>query len=131
MDDRNRGIYRKYFVSRVDGSSGIGEKHEHCFHFVIDVDHDPFASSALTAYAEACAEEYPSLADDLKKIVVKIDNINNARCLLSEAVDNATTPEALWTWFQGEKTTISSVLTQFEEEEAENGDGDETKTKEK
>jgi len=128
MDDRNRGIYRKYFVSRVDGSTGVGEKHEHCFHFVIDVDHDPYASPALVAYAGACAEEYPKLADDLKKIATKVDNINNARCLLEEAVDNGKTPESLWTWFQEEKPTINSVITQFREEENGN-ENDETKSK--
>jgi len=130
MDDRNRGIYRKFFVSRVDGSSGIGGKHEHCFHFVIDVDHDPYAGAALMAYAEVCAEEHPKLSEDLKKIVNKITTISNARAFLEEAVENGTDPETLWAWFQGEKEGIGEVISQFEEDEAENGDDGEEKKEE-
>jgi len=33
---------------------------------VLDLTFDPFACKALTAYIEACATEYPRLAEDLK-----------------------------------------------------------------
>ena len=29
------GIYRKFLVSRTDGSSRVGGKHEHCSYFVL------------------------------------------------------------------------------------------------
>jgi hypothetical protein len=32
------GIYRKFVVSRVDGSSQVGSKHERCAYFVLDWD---------------------------------------------------------------------------------------------
>lgn len=60
------GIYRKFIVERVDGSSGAGKKHEHCAYFVLDWMHDPFVVAAARAYADACASKYPALADDLR-----------------------------------------------------------------
>jgi hypothetical protein len=68
MDKRRKGIYKKFFVERTDGSSGNGGKHEHCQYFVLDVTHDPFAIPALKAYADACAEEYPVLSVELKEL---------------------------------------------------------------
>lgn len=63
--DQKKGLYRKYRVERLDGSSGPGGKHEHCEYFVLDLVHDKFAQPALRAYASACAAEYPALAADL------------------------------------------------------------------
>lgn len=64
-EDKNRGLYEKFIVNRTDGKSELGEKHEHCQYFVLDLDHDEFAMAALRAYAEACEEKYPKLAVDL------------------------------------------------------------------
>lgn len=69
--DKERGLYRKYKVERIDGSSGPGRKHEHCEYFVLDLTHDPFAAAAITAYAEACLMEYPELAADLMDRIEK------------------------------------------------------------
>jgi hypothetical protein len=63
------GLHRKYDVSRMDGSSGPGGKHEHCTYFVLDLEHDEFALDALGAYADACEETHPKLASDLRDIV--------------------------------------------------------------
>lgn len=60
------GIYRKYQVTRVDGSSEPGGKHERCDYFVLDWQHDPFAIPAALAYANACEEQFPALARDLR-----------------------------------------------------------------
>jgi len=60
------GIYRKFRVERMDGSSGPGGKHEACSYFVLDWKHDPFAVPAARAYAVACEGEFPSLADNLR-----------------------------------------------------------------
>jgi len=65
MGDRTKGVIHKYNVTRVDGSSAPGGKHDGCFYFVLDLDHDPHAKAALKAYADSCRAEYPRLATDL------------------------------------------------------------------
>ncbi len=64
-NNRKSGLYRKYAVVRYDGKGLSGKTHDHCTHFVLDVTCDPFALPAIKAYADACREEYPKLADDL------------------------------------------------------------------
>jgi hypothetical protein len=66
VGDKTRGIFDKFVVGRVDGSSEPGGKHADCDYFVLDVTHDPFAIPALRAYANACESEYPLLASDLR-----------------------------------------------------------------
>ena len=61
------GIYRKFIVSRTDGSSHVGGKHETCAYFVLDWQHDPFAVPAARAYADACEATHPALAADLRR----------------------------------------------------------------
>lgn len=73
MNDKERGIYGKYHVSRVDGSSEPGSKHEHCSYWVLDLTHDPHALPAYKAYAEACAEEYPVLAAEILHHLEKLE----------------------------------------------------------
>lgn len=63
--DSKRGLYRKFTVTRHNPS----DKHNDCFYFVLDLDHDEFALASLATYAEACAEKYPMLASDLRGIV--------------------------------------------------------------
>lgn len=65
MSDNRRGIYNKFNVTRADGSSGPGGKHERCEYFVLDLVHDKHAIAALRAYAESCGNEYPQLRRDL------------------------------------------------------------------
>lgn len=69
MGDKTQGLYRKFIVSRTDGKSAPGEKHDGCEYFVLDITHDPFAISALIAYAQACESEYPLLAIDLRNLI--------------------------------------------------------------
>ena len=57
---------RKFFVERSDGSSRPGGKHERCEYYVLDLQHDRYAKAALAAYADACEDEYPHLAKDLR-----------------------------------------------------------------
>jgi len=61
-EDKYRGLYGKYRVERVSDPTG---KHDNCWYFVLDPEHDPYALVALRAYADACREEYPTLAHDL------------------------------------------------------------------
>ena len=72
MHDTKRGLYRKFEVKRVDGRDGPGQKHEGCFYFVLDLDHDPYAVPAIRAYADACEEKYPVLAADLRTMADRI-----------------------------------------------------------
>ncbi len=65
MGDPKRGLYGKFRIERTDGKSAPGEKHDGCDYFVLDLTHDKFALAALLAYAEACKEEFPLLANDL------------------------------------------------------------------
>lgn len=65
--ETDRGLYQKFEVTRTDGSSGRGGRHEHCEYFVLDITHDPFAFPALLAYAAACRAKFPKLADDLER----------------------------------------------------------------
>lgn len=64
-DDTQRGLYRKFKIERTDGSSAVGGKHAQCAYFVLDLEHDDFARSALEAYAEACRKTHPDLAADI------------------------------------------------------------------
>jgi len=60
-----QGLFRKFDVTRTDGSSAPGGKHHGCEYFVLDVDHDPHSKAALQAYALACASTHPQLSADL------------------------------------------------------------------
>jgi len=68
--DKARGLsLNRFSVKRTDGSSEPGGKHEECFCFVLDLEHDKFARPAMEAYAAACESEYPPLAADLRKVL--------------------------------------------------------------
>jgi hypothetical protein len=70
IDGKDTGIIPdKFVVTRSDGGSGKGGKHEGCTYFVLDWEHDPFALPAALAYAEACELSFPKLAADLRTIV--------------------------------------------------------------
>lgn len=62
-----QGAFRKYNVSRVDGSDAPGGKHHGERYFVLAVDSDPFAVPAITAYAAACEATHLELADELRE----------------------------------------------------------------
>lgn len=70
--DVARGFYHKYDVSRVDGRDEPGQKHDGCEYFVLDLDCDPFAIPAIEAYVKACRSEYPALASDLERKLVRM-----------------------------------------------------------
>ena len=68
MDDRTKGWYRKFNVSRTDGRDGPGQKHAECDYFVLDLHHDPHSVSALRAYADSCEKDgYMRLAKDIRQ----------------------------------------------------------------
>ena len=78
MADTERGLYHKFQVTRTDGSSASGGKHENCRFFVLDLDHDRFAGKALAAYAMACKESHPNLALDLMLEVLRMEQKGEA-----------------------------------------------------
>ena len=72
-DMKERGIYGKFEVRRTDGQSAVGEKHDGCAYFVLDLNHDPYAVPAIRAYAGSCAADYPWLAMDLRYAADRIE----------------------------------------------------------
>lgn len=62
-----QGLFRKFTVTRTDGSDGPGCKHYGCEYFVLDVAHDPHAKAALSAYADAVGTTHPKLAADMRQ----------------------------------------------------------------
>lgn len=72
MGDRSKGLFGKYNIERTDGEDyGEGAKHPNCDLFVLDVTHDPAARVALETYIEEIKDEYPVLAVDLTKLLLK------------------------------------------------------------
>lgn len=67
IDKRTTGLYQKFVVTRTDGSSAPGGKHDGCDYFVLDLTHDTHAMPALRAYADSCRADYPLLAADLDR----------------------------------------------------------------
>lgn len=69
-----KGLYDKFDVSRRDGSSEEGGKHEGCRYFVLDLDHDKHVVRALEGYIRSLtlSGEYPELKKDLKEIHSKM-----------------------------------------------------------
>lgn len=59
-DDRQRGLYAKYHVTRTDGK-------EKGPYFVLAYTSDPHAAVALAAYAKSCEQDFPKLAADLRE----------------------------------------------------------------
>jgi hypothetical protein len=63
--EMDRGLYDKYVVRRLDADPT--GKHAECWYFVLDLEHDPYAYSALDMYASTCADKYPVLSYELKQ----------------------------------------------------------------
>lgn len=68
LDKHQAGLFAHFDVQvrRLDGKDGPGEKHEHCWYFLLDIAHDPHAFNALAAYVASCKTDYPQLAADLQ-----------------------------------------------------------------
>jgi hypothetical protein len=70
MTDKAVGLIHKFDVTRTDGTSEPGGKHDGCRYFVLDVTHDPIALIAIGAYARSArASGYRTLADDLDRLI--------------------------------------------------------------
>jgi hypothetical protein len=62
-----QGMFRKFDVRRVDGSSQPGGKHFGCRYFVLDLNHDQHAPAAMRAYAAHCRATHPQLAAEIER----------------------------------------------------------------
>lgn len=90
---KDRGFYDKFTVTRTDGQSAPGGKHEHCIYFVLDVYCDPHAEKALAAYAESCRATHPALAADIDKM---LDRCKQRRDVAQKTIERlARMPETL------------------------------------
>lgn len=75
---KNKGLYKKFVVHRTDGTSTAGNKHEGCSYFVLDLNHDRHAMSALMSYAAVCETTRPKLAKDLRDAVDHMARLRRA-----------------------------------------------------
>ncbi|MCK9985648.1 MAG: hypothetical protein AzoDbin1_02120 [Azoarcus sp.] len=69
----DQGLFGKFHVSRIDGRDAPGGDRHGARYFVIDLDHDPHAKPALRAYAEACEDDFPQLAQDIRAQIDRIE----------------------------------------------------------
>jgi hypothetical protein len=72
-------MYEKFFVVRLDGKSAVGQKHEGCRYYVLDLDCDRYAIPAIRTYLSRCAAEYPELAKDLATICDQVERERNKK----------------------------------------------------
>lgn len=65
-------MLRKYHVERVDGAEAdpASKHYGGCRLFVLDIDHDPAARVALSAYAVSIEATHPVLAADCRRMVI-------------------------------------------------------------
>lgn len=70
-DELQQGIMPRYYVERIGDKEG---KHDDCFYFVLDPQHDLLARLALRLYADfAEIKGYEKLATVLRAKVAKIE----------------------------------------------------------
>jgi hypothetical protein len=77
FDQAQIGLYNKFTVKRTDGTDEPGGKHEGDEYFVLNLTTDKNAIPALAAYADACNEGYPALAQDLRALIAKKISAND------------------------------------------------------
>ena len=72
-NSRETGLFKKFNVTRTDGSHRPGGKHDGCDYYVLDLSHDVHAMPALEAYivSLASADTHPIL---LKELITKYMN---------------------------------------------------------
>lgn len=94
MGNKGKGLYGKFLVTRTDGQSEPGKKHDGCGYWVIDITHDPYADVVLLAYAKACRAASPRLARDLLSML-HVDSITDEVHGLLEEIEAELRTQAL------------------------------------
>jgi hypothetical protein len=69
LDQADVGLFKKFTVTRTDGSSAPGGKHENDQYFPLNITTDQHAMPAIAAYADSCAITQPVLAAELRAIL--------------------------------------------------------------
>lgn len=69
MSKKQKGLYKKYKISKVDGGK-IDPKAEY---FVLRIDKDPHALNALKEYAFSVSIQNTKLSNDLWELIDKYD----------------------------------------------------------
>lgn len=94
-DPKDRGLFPKFAVHRVDGTDGPGGKHEECVSslFVLDIVHDPLARQAYALYAMLADQHgYHALAADM------VSNLRVVDTYIAEDTDEDTKIRMVATW---------------------------------
>lgn len=70
----NKFYVRRGHFEEIGGQTTFVDalKHRDCDYYVLDLVHDKFSKPALTAYADACEQEYPKLAADIRVRIAKM-----------------------------------------------------------
>lgn len=85
MPDKDKGLYQKFLVERVDDPK---EKHHECHYFVLDPRHDQGARFALMAYKVwARKYGYTKLADDLEEWLLDMRHAASMDVIMAECPD--------------------------------------------
>lgn len=71
INQKELGLYEKFKITRTDGKDAPGGKHEGDKYFVLNLTTDKHAIPALATYADACNDEYPALAADLRAMIAE------------------------------------------------------------
>ncbi len=92
---KERGLFARYAIRRLDGSTNKGGKHNKCDYFVLDITHDPHAVPAIFSYARSAeADGYKQLAADLygkiQPFIQKLNEQAEAEAHESILIDMAT-----------------------------------------
>lgn len=78
-DQHTTGFYAKYFVARNDGRDQPGGDRAGAQYLVLDLTYDEHARMAAWEYASGVESEYPQLAEDLRTLLTKLQDDQDAR----------------------------------------------------
>lgn len=68
----DKALHGKFVVTRTDGSSENGGKHEWCSYFVLDLGCDPAAIPAIRAFCDAAREGRPRLVASIEREILSL-----------------------------------------------------------
>lgn len=72
MEDKRNKLQQKFYVERIDERDRAGGDRADSKYFVLDYIHDPYALSALEAYAQSCSKDFPNLSAEIKVLVKQL-----------------------------------------------------------
>jgi hypothetical protein len=72
VEDKRNKLQQKYYVERIDERDRAGGDRVDSKYFVLDYVHDPYSVPALEAYSQACDQDFPNLAAEIRALVKQI-----------------------------------------------------------